>query len=123
LQELDFGAWEGQPWAAVPRIDLDRWAASPLTFAPPGGESGADLIRRVRAVCAAITDDRRNCLIVSHGGPLKILLALLRARDPDLLAPAPPLGSVTVVSLAMEGSYLGPKTQRRNPGDDALAER
>src|SRR5579872_1552412 len=35
--ELDFGAWEGQSWDAIPRAELDRWAADPLGFAPPGG--------------------------------------------------------------------------------------
>ena len=50
LQELDFGAWEGRPWDAIARADLDRWAASPLTFAPPGGESGAALIARISGI-------------------------------------------------------------------------
>src|SRR5579864_9031900 len=31
LQELDFGAWEGVAWDTVPRSELDRWAATPLS--------------------------------------------------------------------------------------------
>jgi alpha-ribazole phosphatase len=94
LQELDFGAWEGRPWDDVPRADLDRWAASPLTFAPPGGESGEALIARIRDFDITLRADRRDCVVVSHGGPLKVLSALLDGRPIDLLAETQPIGSV-----------------------------
>ncbi len=93
LHEIDFGTWEGQPWSAIPRDDLDRWAADPLTFAPPDGESGAELIARVRSFHAGLHED---CVVVSHGGPLKVLGALLRGQSVDLLAPPPAIGSITV---------------------------
>jgi alpha-ribazole phosphatase len=99
LQELDFGAWEGLPWDDVPRAALDAWAASPMGFAPPGGESGASLVARVRAVRDDLSQAGEDCLIVSHGGPLKVLGALLRGEVPDLLAPPPPLGSATNFTL------------------------
>ncbi len=99
LQELDFGAWEGLPWDEVPRADLDAWAASPLLFAPPGGERGAALVARVRAVHDELRLAREDCVIVSHGGPLKVLAALLRGEAPDLLAPAPALGSAVAFVL------------------------
>lgn len=97
LWELDFGAWEGVAWNDVPRAALDAWAADPLGFAPPGGESGADLLRRVRAVHRALCDNGEDCAVVAHGGPLKLLAALLRGEAPDLLAPAPAIGSVQVI--------------------------
>lgn len=97
LLELDFGAWEGVAWDAVPRDALDRWAADPLGFAPPGGETGAALIARVSDLNAAIAADGRDCAIVSHGGPLRLLPPLIRGEPPDLLAPAPPLGSVQLI--------------------------
>jgi alpha-ribazole phosphatase len=99
LQELDFGAWEGQPWEAIGRADLDRWAVSPLTFAPPGGESGAELVARVEEFQAELRRDRQDCIVVSHGGPLKVLSALLLRTRVDLLVPAPPIGSVRVVTF------------------------
>ena len=98
LLELDFGEWEGQSWDKVPRGALDRWAADPLAFAPPGGESGAALIARVRLFHTDLVAQRQNCVVVSHGGPLKVLAALLRGREVDLLAPAPELGSIDIVS-------------------------
>jgi alpha-ribazole phosphatase len=98
LQELDFGAWEGKSWDTIPLAALDRWAASPLTFAPPGGESGAELVLRVRDFCAELMRAQQNCVVVSHGGPLKVLIALLQGKDADLLAATPPVGSVTTVA-------------------------
>jgi alpha-ribazole phosphatase len=95
LAELDFGDWEGRRWDAIPRAALDAWAADPAGFAPPGGESGAALIARVVAFRDALPPG--DHAIVSHGGPLKVLTALLQGRPADLLAPAPPLGSVTVI--------------------------
>jgi alpha-ribazole phosphatase len=74
----------------VPRTALDAWAADPWGFAPPGGESGGALVARVRAVFAAL---RPGTVVVSHGGPLKVLAALIAGRPVDLLAAAPPMGS------------------------------
>ena len=91
LRELDFGAWEGLPWDSVPRPALDEWAADPWGFAPPGGESGAALVARLRAFHAELPD---AAIIVAHGGSLKVLRALLAGVEPDLLSPAQPPGSV-----------------------------
>jgi alpha-ribazole phosphatase len=99
LQELDFGDWEGRAWDAVDRADLDRWAAAPLAFAPPRGESGAAIVSRVRAFHDDLRRDQSDCVVVSHGGPLKILAALLDGRPADLLAAAPPLSSVRTFTL------------------------
>jgi alpha-ribazole phosphatase len=99
LRELDFGDWEGLPWSTLDRANLDRWAAAPLLFAPPNGESGAAIDSRVRAFHAEMMRDHRDCVVVSHGGPLKILAALLDGRSVDLLSAAPPLGSVQVFTV------------------------
>ncbi len=99
LLELDFGAWEGVTWDGVPREALDRWAADPLGFAPPGGESGAQLLARVRDMHRAILAENADCAVVSHGGPLRLLAALLRGEAPDLLAQAPPIGSVQAFTV------------------------
>ena len=98
LLELDFGAWEGQRWDDVPREALDLWAADPLSFAPPNGESGAALIIRTESFHAHIMAQHQDCVVVSHGGPLKVLSALLRGTAVDLLAKAPAFGRVDIVS-------------------------
>lgn len=98
LWEMNFGVWEGQAWVTIDRADLDRWAASLLTCAPPGGEFGAELIARIREFHVDLRRARQDCVVVSHGGPLKLLHALLVGGPIDLLAPAPAIGSVTVVT-------------------------
>jgi alpha-ribazole phosphatase len=97
LQELDFGDWEGLSWDQVPRALLDAWAADPLGFAPPGGERGADLIARVRLACTALREAGQDCIVITHGGPLRLMPALLRGETPDLLAPAPPIGAMFTI--------------------------
>lgn len=100
LLELDFGAWEGMPWDGIDRAELDVWAASPMDFSPPGGESGAALVVRARSFHATLRAMGQDCVVVSHGGPLKVLLALLRGEPVDLLAPPLALGGVRIVTAA-----------------------
>jgi alpha-ribazole phosphatase len=97
LLELDFGAWEGQAWDAIARSELDRWAADPLAFRAPGGESGAELIERVQAFHADVVRDGQDCVVVAHGGPLRVLNALLRREPVNLLAPAQAMGAIVSV--------------------------
>jgi alpha-ribazole phosphatase len=99
LLELDFGAWEGRAWNDIPRTSLDEWAAMGDAFAPPGGESGSALIRRVTGFFAALRKAGQDCAVVSHGGPLKILLGLFNGQPIDLFRPPPPIGSLTEVHL------------------------
>lgn len=99
LIELDFGEWDGLDWDDVSRASLDLWAADPMGFAAPGGESGVMLVRRVEALCADILADARDCVIVSHGGPLRLLGPMLRREVPSLLAPAPAMGRLEFVSV------------------------
>jgi alpha-ribazole phosphatase len=99
LLELDFGTWEGRSWDSLDRAALDRWAADPPGFAPPGGESGAQLLHRVVAFAHGLLAAGRDAVVVTHGGPLRLLPALLEGRSADLLAPAPPQGSITWVDV------------------------
>jgi alpha-ribazole phosphatase len=98
LHELDFGAWEGRPWRDLPRAEVDAWIADPLHRAPPGGETGAALIARVRAFLGALEDEAQ--VVVSHGGPLKVMAALAAGRDIDLWADPPGFGTVSEAVFA-----------------------
>jgi alpha-ribazole phosphatase len=99
LLELHLGDWEGCPWDDVPRTDIDRWVADPLGFAAPGGEAGHALISRVTAAFEEIVARPGDPIVVTHGGPLRVLSALGRRVPVDLLTPAPTLGSVEIVEL------------------------
>lgn len=80
LAELDFGCWEGKRWEEVPREALDSWAGAPLTYRPGGGEAVRTLIERVTAFWEERLAHRQSCRVVTHGGPLRVLLALAEKR-------------------------------------------
>jgi len=69
LREMDFGAWEGQLWADLPRAELDEWAADLLHARPHGGESVAQL--RDRTLAALRDHAAPDVLVVTHHGVIK----------------------------------------------------
>jgi broad specificity phosphatase PhoE len=74
--EVDYGDYEGLPFAEVPEEFWRQWRTDP-TLAPPGGESLSAVGERVRAACAdleaAAIDS--TVLVVSHVSPIKAALA------------------------------------------------
>ena len=74
LAEIDFGAWEGRPWAAIPRAELDAWAADLLHARPHGGESVAMLLARTRAALADLRATGAPCIAVTHAGVIRAAL-------------------------------------------------
>ncbi|RIX48477.1 MAG: phosphoglycerate mutase [Rhodocyclales bacterium GT-UBC] len=81
LVEMDFGAWEGMPWDAVPRAELDAWAADVAGFAPPGGESPLALQRRALDFVAGLAET--EAVIVTHAGVIRSLLAHWQGLPPE----------------------------------------
>ncbi len=83
LQELHFGAWEGQSAAALMETDADAlglfWA-DPYRFTPPEGEPVEDFSQRVLGAVARLHQAYagERVLLISHGGVMRLLLA--RAR-------------------------------------------
>lgn len=108
LREMHFGAWEGRPWDEIDRAALDQWAADPLHFRAPGGESATLLLERVAAFAADHRGDPgAPLLIVTHGGVLRALRAL-HARDPAAMLAAPPApGSLTRMPGPVYAAPLG----------------
>ncbi len=86
LQELDFGVWEGQAWDRLDRGRISAWARAPLGRSGPGSESAAALIARCRLFARALVRRPGHHVVVSHGGPLVVLQALLERRPVRLLA-------------------------------------
>ncbi|MGP6433780.1 alpha-ribazole phosphatase family protein [Pseudomonas paraglycinae] len=90
LQELHFGAWEGQSAAALMETDaeaLGQFWADPYGFTPPQGEPVSDFSARVLAAVmrlhAAHAGER--VLLVSHGGVMRLLLARARGLPREQL--------------------------------------
>ena len=80
LMEMHFGDWEMQPWKHIQREAIDGWAADPLGYAPPGGESVGGLQRRVHEFLdELVSQDIDRALLVTHAGVMKVLVGRVRA--------------------------------------------
>ncbi|MEO3850757.1 bifunctional RNase H/acid phosphatase [Streptomyces sp. B8F3] len=90
LREADFGAWEGLTFAEVRERhpdDLAAWLRSTKAAPSGGGESFAEVSRRV-----AVARDRllaryagRTVLLVTHVTPIKTLVRLALGAPPEAL--------------------------------------
>lgn len=63
LRELDFGAWDGRPWAEIDQAEVDAWCAAFPGHAPGGGEPLVALLAR-----AGAWQPRGASVVVTHGG-------------------------------------------------------
>ena len=112
LRELDFGDWEGLTHGQARADDPVRaraWEQNPLDWAPPGGESLANLACRMQSFVEGLLGEHadRTALLVSHGGPLRVLLATslgLAPTDYWRLRIAP--GSLSELYLYPAGGLL-----------------
>ncbi len=75
LIEMDFGSWEGHRWDALPRAELDAWAADFCHAAPHGGESVATLHRRVQGAIRDHASTTGDVLLVTHAGVIRAAFA------------------------------------------------
>lgn len=79
LRECNFGAWEGLSRAEVLAQDAARLHAweQDTTVAPPDGESFAAMQQRVRTFVERLAETQvgQALALVSHVGPIKVLLA------------------------------------------------
>jgi alpha-ribazole phosphatase len=85
-RELNFGAWEGLVYDDVARRDpelAERRLVDPAHVAPPGGENLNDLARRIMPAAERLRDehDGQTALLVTHGGPLRVLACALLGLD------------------------------------------
>jgi alpha-ribazole phosphatase len=86
LREMHFGAWEGRTAAELMQTDADalgRFWGDPSRHSPTGGESLASLQTRVLAAWHEIVSERRAILVITHGGPIRIILSYLRCVPVD----------------------------------------
>lgn len=80
LSEMHFGAWEGRSAEALMACDADhlaRFWQNPLAHPPAGAESLTRLRARVLSFWRdlAARKDVAAPLVLTHGGPIRILLA------------------------------------------------
>ena len=74
--ELDYGDWDGRPFASVPAEDWAGWRAD-LAWSPPGGESLAAVGERVRTALEELAGEvsDSDIAVVTHVSPIKAALA------------------------------------------------
>ena len=104
LKEIDFGDWEGRSFTAIGSA-IDDWAADPLGFRAPGGESPNEMAARVLqwlgettgnggqtpisaemgeiGVCPPFPPFPDALVVVAHGGPLRAIAGHLLGMPPE----------------------------------------
>lgn len=109
LREMNFGCWEGVPWADIPRAALEAWTADFGSHAFGGVESTQAVIDRVGGALAdfggALAQaDQAQGLWITHAGVVRsVRLLAARVRQvhdasqwpTEALAP----GALTALSL------------------------
>lgn len=80
LAEMNFGDWEGRAWDALPRGQIDAWAADVAGYAPPGGESPFTVQARALAFVASLAVP--EAVLVTHAGVIRVLLAHWQGLPP-----------------------------------------
>ena len=87
LRERKYGDWEGITWNEVyqKNPDLKKLKKThPLTYKAPGGETGNEILRRISEFLTDLHDDKGDILIVSHSGPIRAFIVLVKQISPDL---------------------------------------
>jgi len=110
LQELHFGAWEGQSALALMETDaeaLGQFWADPYSFTPPQGEPVVEFSARVLAAVARLHTAYagERVLLISHGGVMRLLLAQARGLPREQLLNVE-VGHGALFSLAVEAGGL-----------------
>lgn len=103
LRERHFGQWQGFNYLDLkkqfPEL-ISEYEAFLPTFSPPGGESWIQMRERAQSFLNDITAKHANdnaVLVVSHGGLIKALMAVI--CDPELKLPS--LAKVPVDNTAI----------------------
>jgi alpha-ribazole phosphatase len=100
LLELDFGAWQGRCWDAIPRAELDAWAADLWRYAPGRGESAEAAAVRWRSWVDSLHRQPSEAVIaVTHAGLIRVAHAVASACDPTLLTMEVGYGSVYPIDV------------------------
>jgi len=87
LREIDHGHWEGLHQEEVKTrfaAEYGAWSADPLTYAPPGGETGLGVVSRALPALRRIMEEHQNqnILVVSHKATIRLCAAALIGLDP-----------------------------------------
>lgn len=105
--EIDYGIFEGCDANGAPEL-FAAWDLS-LAYRPEGGESLADLGRRVRQACEELWEEARlaDVVVVSHVSPIKAAVAWALGAGDELAGRTfLDTASITVVGSGRKGPIL-----------------
>jgi alpha-ribazole phosphatase len=77
LMELNCGSWEMKKWDDIPAEEIIPWMNDFVNVCTPGGESYADLYKRVSKIFDQIHQQAKPAVVVAHGGVLRSILAYI----------------------------------------------
>lgn len=77
LAEMDFGRFEGQPWSAISKAEVDIWMADFGKHRFGGQESANEVLQRVaQALQDCTTQKTEHVLWVTHAGVIRAAMLL-----------------------------------------------
>ncbi len=124
LEEINYGAWEGQDVATVDRQyhdDYLRWLADPAWNPPTKGESAVAIADRALAVIAEIQQQypTGNVLVVSHKATIRILLCSFLGIDVGRFRYrfGMPVSGLSIVEFGAHGPLLKVLADRSHLSD------
>jgi probable phosphoglycerate mutase len=113
LREIAYGEWDGRRLSEVRASDPERyrqWEERPGSIAPPGGESGEQVVARARPAIERIVarHPTSNVLVVSHKATIRLLLCTFLGIDLNLYRAriAAPVASIAVVDFRDTGPLV-----------------
>lgn len=84
LRESFFGDWEGKTYEMLKEDSRYReWIDKPTSKKPPNGESLQEVEARVLAALADLPSGQEDYFVVTHGGPIRILLTKFSPEAAD----------------------------------------
>ncbi|HEY9784963.1 MAG TPA: histidine phosphatase family protein [Candidatus Obscuribacterales bacterium] len=106
LNEWDVGDWEGRTYLDIKKNDpaiYAHWSADPILNRPPGGESVADMVERIRKRLneLLIEHDGRTIALVTHAGIVRsVIIHALDMPVQNFWRISIPVGSVSRVDFS-----------------------
>ncbi len=94
FRESHFGEWEGKTYEILKDNEAYRaWIDNPYRQTPPDGESLAITEKRVLSAFTELIKEEEDCFVVTHGGPIRILLTRFSPVKKDFWSWRIPHGS------------------------------
>ena len=106
LKEINFGTWEGRSILGMEREErgaFRTWMHDPFFNMPPGAEDWESIRDRVeRAVEMILAEPHERIAVVTHGGIIRALFAVLLGLDPHTV------WRLRVFNCSLSGVEIGP---------------